>query len=265
MTLIALSYWDIAFAASLLVINAGLSIFLQLGVHRQLIISAVRMTVQLTLIGFVLLRLFALVSPLWTAVVAMIMVAFAGYEIMSRLERRFYGGWAFGLGAGPMLFAAGLVTVFTLTTQINADPWYDPRFSLPLFGMILGNTMTGISLGLNTLISNTLRERNAIEAQIALGRTATQALGPVVRQAMRSGFIPIINSMAASGIVSLPGMMTGQILAGVEPGEAVKFQILIMFLIGGATGIGVTLAVLSAAYRLTDQRHRLRLDRLTTE
>jgi len=262
--LITLSYWDIALAASLLVINAGLSIFLQLGVHRQLVISAIRMGVQLTLIGFVLLKLFALVSPLWTAIVALIMVSFAGYEIMARLERRFQGVWAYGLGAGPMLFAAGLVTVFTLTTQIGADPWYNPRFALPLFGMILGNTMTGISLGLNTLISNTLRERNSIEAQLALGATATQAFGPVVRQAMRSGFIPIINSMAASGIVSLPGMMTGQILAGVEPGEAVKFQILIMFLIGGATGIGVTLAVLAGAYRLTDERHRLRLDRLLT-
>lgn len=262
MTLISLSYWDITFAASLLVINAALSIFLQLGVHRQLIISAIRMVVQLTLIGFVLLKLFALVSPLWTGLTAILMVAFAAYEIMSRLERRFQGLWAFGLGAGPMLFAAGLVTVFTLTTQIGADPWYHPRFALPLFGMILGNTMTGISLGLNTLIANTLRERGAIEAQIALGHTRVQALGPVIRQAMRTGFIPIINAMAASGIVSLPGMMTGQILAGVEPGEAVKFQILIMFLIGGATGIGVTIAVLAGAYRLTDERHRLRLDHL---
>ncbi len=262
MTLITLSYWDISFAASLLVINACLSIFLQLGVHRQLIISAIRMAVQLTLIGFVLLKLFALVSPVWTGLAALVMVSFAGYEIMSRLERRFSGGWGFGLGAGPMLFAAGLVTVFTLITQIEATPWYDPRFALPLFGMILGNTMTGISLGLNTLVSNTLRERGAIEAQIALGRTRAQALGPVIRQAMRSGFIPIINAMAASGIVSLPGMMTGQILAGAEPTEAVKFQILIMFLIGGATGIGVTLAVLAGAYRLTDERHRLRLDRL---
>jgi len=95
-----------------------------------------------------------------------------------------------------------------------------------------------------------------------LGRTRVEALGPVIRQAMRTGFIPIINAMAASGIVSLPGMMTGQILAGVEPGEAVMFQILIMFLIGGATGIGVTIAVLAGAYRLTDERHRLRLDRL---
>jgi len=260
---ITLTYWDIGFSAVLLILNAGLSIMLQLGVHRQLVISALRMVVQLTLIGYVLLKLFALVSPLWTGITALVMVGFAGYEIMARLERRFQGVWGFGLGAGPMLFAAGMVTVYALTTQIDATPWYHPRYSLPLFGMILGNAMTGISLGLNTLISNTLRERASIEAQIALGATRTRAFAPVIRQAMRSGFIPIINAMAASGIVSLPGMMTGQILAGVEPGEAVKFQILIMFLIGGASGIGVTLAVLAGAYRLTDDRHRLRLDRLT--
>jgi len=264
MTLATLSYWDLAIAAVLLVINAGLSIFLQLGVHRQLIISGLRMVVQLTLIGFVLLKLFALVSPLWTGITAIIMVGFAGYEIRARLERRFQGVWGYGLGAGPMLFAAGLVTIYALTTQIQAEPWYHPRFALPMFGMVLGNTMTGISLGLSTLIANTSRERWSIEAQIALGATRWQAFGPVIRQAMRSGFIPIINSMAASGIVSLPGMMTGQILAGAEPTEAVKFQILIMFLIGGATGIGVTLAVLAGAYRLTDERHRLRLDRLVS-
>jgi putative ABC transport system permease protein len=74
--------------------------------------------------------------------------------------------------------------------------------------------------------------------------------------------MPIINSMAATGIVSLPGMMTGQILSGVDPTEAVKYQLLVMFLIGGSTGLGVLMAVLGSVYRLTDERHRLRLDRL---
>jgi putative ABC transport system permease protein len=75
--------------------------------------------------------------------------------------------------------------------------------------------------------------------------------------------MPIINSMAATGIVSLPGMMTGQILGGVLPAEAVKYQVLVMFLIAGGTGLGAVMAVLGGVYRLTDARHRLRLDRLT--
>ena len=85
---------------------------------------------------------------------------------------------------------------------------------------------------------------------------------PFTRRALRSGFMPIINAMAATGVVSLPGMMTGHILSGVDPAEAVKYQLLIMFLIGGATGLGVLGAVLGSVWRLTDQRHRLRLDRL---
>jgi len=86
---------------------------------------------------------------------------------------------------------------------------------------------------------------------------------PFTRRALRTGFMPIINSMAATGIVSLPGMMTGQILSGVDPTEAVKYQLLVMFLIGGSTGLGVLMAVLGSVHRLMDDRHRLRLDRLT--
>ena len=98
-----------------------------------------------------------------------------------------------------------------------------------------------------------------------LGAEASEAMRGVVRDAMRAALIPTINGMAAAGLVSLPGMMTGQILAGVEPVEAVKYQILIMFLIGGGTGLGSFAAVMSGAKRLTDSRHRLRLDRLAAK
>ena len=129
--------------------------------------------------------------------------------------------------------------------------------------MILGNAMTGISLGLNTLTGAIHREKASIEAQLMLGANRYRATRPVSREALTSGFMPIINAMAATGVVALPGMMTGQILAGVDPTEAVKYQLLVMFLIGGATGLGVLLAVLGGVWRLTDDRHRLRLDRLT--
>jgi putative ABC transport system permease protein len=123
--------------------------------------------------------------------------------------------------------------------------------------------MTGISLGLNSLLGNAIRERIAIEARLALGHDIRAALGGIVREAMRTGLIPIINAMAAAGVVSLPGMMTGQILAGVPPVEAVKYQILIMFLIAGGTALGLLCAVYGSAWRLTDSRQRLRLDRLS--
>src|SRR5947208_9295432 len=113
--------------------------------------------------------------------------------------------------------------------------------------MILGNTMTGIGLGLDLLVNGAVRERAAVEACLALGGTRYQALLPVMRDALRSGFMPTINGMAAIGLVSLPGMMTGQILAGVEPVDAVKYQLLIMFLIAGGTGLGTLAAVLGGA------------------
>jgi putative ABC transport system permease protein len=259
---IQLEVYDLGLAALLVVLNGALSIALQLGLARQLFIATLRMIVQLFLVGLVLTKLFAWVSPGWTALAALAMVLFAGREIMARQDRPLAGLWSYGLGTGCMLVAACLVTVFALTTPIQPDPWYHPRYALPLLGMILGNTMTGISLGLHTLTTGLVRERVAVEAQLTLGATRRVAMLPVTRAALKSALMPIVNAMAATGLVSLPGMMTGQILAGVDPAEAVKYQILIMFLIAGGTGLGATAAVLAGGLRLSDQRHRLRLDRL---
>ena len=265
MTYISLSPFDVALAALLLVLNAGLSIVLRLRIEKQMFIAASRMVVQLVLMGLVLKTLFDLASPVLTAAIALIMILFAGREVSARQKRRLTGWWTYGIGTSSMLFAGTLVTVFALTTQIKPDPWFDPRIALPLLGMILGNTMTGIALGLDRLMTGTYTERVAIEARLALGHTITDALSGVSRDAIRNGLIPTINAMSAVGLVSIPGMMTGQILAGVEPMEAVKYQLLIMFLIAGGTGIGVIGAVMVGARRLTDSRQRLRLDRLSAE
>ena len=259
---IALDYADLGLAALLVVVNGALSLALRLNLERQLLIATARMAVQLVLVGLVLTTLFSLISPLWTGLAALAMVLFAGREIMARQERPLAGIWSYGLGTGCMLVSASLVTVFALATQVSPDPWYHPRYALPLLGMVLGNTMTGISLGLHTLTTGATRDRAGIEAQLCLGATRTEALLPVTRSAMRSALMPIVNAMAATGLVALPGMMTGQILAGVDPAEAVKYQILIMFLIAGGTGLGALSAVLGAVYRITDHRHRLRLDRI---
>jgi len=257
-----LGYGDIALAAVLIGLNAVLFIWLRLRLERQLVIAALRMLVQLSLLALVLKTLFELASPIYTGLAALAMVLFAGYEVLGRQQRRFAGWWGYSVGASSILFAGTIVTVFALTTQVRPNPWYHPQFALPLLGMILGNTMTGVALGLDTLSTRMARERPAIEAMLALGATRRAAFRPFVREAMRSGLIPILNAMSAAGLVSIPGMMTGQILSGVDPIEAVKYQILIMFLIAGGTGIGVVCAVHMAAARLSDNRHRLRLDRL---
>ncbi len=262
MSFAVLSYWDIVLAAVLLLFNAGLSMAFRLRLGKRLLVAGTRMVVQLTMVGLVLKALFALASPLYTGLAALVMVLFAGREAMARQERRFEGFWSYGIGTGSMMAAGLIVTVFGLTTQIAADPWYDPRYALPILGMILGNTMNGVSLGLERLISGAYQQRIAIEARLMLGDDIKQAMRGVMRDAMRAGLIPTINSMSAAGLVSLPGMMTGQILAGIAPVEAVKYQILIIFLIAGGTGLGTFVAVIFASRRLTDARQRLRLDRL---
>jgi len=259
---ISLNYGELAIASVLVLIDAGLSLMFRLGIHRSLAIAAVRMTVQLALVGMVLTALFSVVSPLWTGLVVLAMILFAGYEVRQQQARRLSGWWSYGLGTACMMTASVLVTTFALLTALRPSPWYDPRYAIPLLGMILGNCMTGIALGLDTLTTGMVARRVQVEAQLMLGATRWQAAAPVTRDALRSGLMPTVNSMAATGLVSLPGMMTGQILSGIPPVEAVKYQILVMFLIAGGTGFGAVAAVLGGVYRLTDARHRLRLDRL---
>ncbi len=258
---------DISFTvlilASLLVLANGiLSVLFSLDLGKQITIATFRMIVQLFLVGLVLTELFQRVSLGWTLLVASIMIGFAGYEVGSRQKNKFKGIWTILVGLISMTLPVLVVTGLALIIFLQAEPWYQPRYSLPLLGMILGNTMTGVSLGLNALITSAQREYASIEAQLALGEPIRSAMRFVMRDALRTGMMPIIISMAATGVVSLPGMMTGQILSGVPPAIAVKYQLLIMFHIAGATSFGVLLAVQGAVYRMTDSRHRLRLDRL---
>lgn len=262
MTFIALGYGDVAIAALLVLFNAALSLYLTLGLERRLLVAAIRMVLQLTLIGLVLKALFASSSIWLTAGVCVLMVLFAAHEITARQSRPFSGLWNYGMGAASLTVAGLSVTILALTTQIRPDPWYDPRYAVPLLGMILGNAMTGVSLGLERLLNAAVRERGAIEARLSLGEDFSNAISGFRNRSVRSGLIPIINSMSAAGLVFLPGMMTGQILSGIDPVEAVKYQLLIMFLIAGGTGMGVVIAVWLGMRRLTDTRHRLRLDRL---
>lgn len=245
-----------------MLVNAALSAAFALGLERKLALAALRMVVQLTLIGLVLTWIFQQTSPFWTVLLAMIMIGVAGFEATSQQRRRFKGWMAYGLGAGTLLFVGSIVTIYAVAGVIGPDPWYQPRYILPILGMILGNALTGVSLVLNTLTENAQRERNAIEARLSLGAPRFEAMQDVMQQALQTGMMPILNAMAASGVVSLPGMMTGQILAGMNPVDAAKYQIMIMFVIAGATALSVLLAALGGVLLLTDNRDRLRLDRL---
>lgn len=262
MNYIALTTLDLVLAALVLTLNGALSIAFRLGLERSIAFSAIRMVVQLSLIGLVLKFIFTATSPVWTAAFAGVMFVAGGYEVWSRQETRIAGWLAIALGASVPFIAGLTITFFAMTMIIGPDPWYEPRFFLPILGMMIGNALAGVSLVLNTVTTGVKQSRTAIEGQLALGATRFEALHEVLRHAMRTGLMPILTAMAASGLVTLPGMMTGQILAGIDPIDAAKYQIMIMFLVAGATALSVFAGGIGAVFLLTDERHRLRLERL---
>ncbi|WP_020405467.1 ABC transporter permease [Hahella ganghwensis] len=262
MTVIELSPAKLALAGILVLILSGCAYAARLGITRRMLIAATRTVVQLSLIGIVLEALFSTSSLLWISLMAMAMLLIAGREVTARQKRRLTGGWSFAIGTVSMFVSSFTVAVLTLTVVINPDPWFTPQYAIPLLGMLLGNTMTGVAICLDRLHETTWQQRSVIENRLMLGQTWQEAIGQIRREAVRSGMIPTINAMAAAGIVSLPGMMTGQILAGTTPALAVKYQILIMLMITVGTGFGSMLSVLLASRRLFDKRERLRIDRL---
>ncbi|MCG6900459.1 MAG: iron export ABC transporter permease subunit FetB [Gammaproteobacteria bacterium] len=260
--MVELSVIDLGLAAALVLLLALLSIRLRSNISQQLVIAALRTAVQLTLIGLVLKLLFANATLGWVLLMALIMLLVAGREVMARQERRFRGWWGYAVGTFSMFLSSFAVTLFALLVILGEDPWYTPQYAIPLLGMLLGNTMNGIAIAMDRLTQAAWEQRAVIEARLMLGERWEAAISEYRRQAIRSGMIPIINAMAAAGIVSLPGMMTGQILAGAAPVEAVKYQILIMFLITTGTGLGTLAAVSIGSKHLFDERQRLCLNRL---
>jgi putative ABC transport system permease protein len=235
---------------------------LHLGVERRVLFAALRSAVQLSLIGLVLKFLFEQTSLPLIGLMALIMLSVAGWEVMARQKRRYAGAWGYGIGTLSMFLSSFSVLILALTVIIGVEPWYQPQYLIPLLGMLLGNTMSGVAIALDNLTRQAWEARGRIEARLLTGETWDAAIADIRRDSLRAGLIPIVNAMASAGLVSLPGMMTGQILAGSPPMEAAKYQLMIMFLISAGTGLGSVAAVWIGSRRLFDERERLRLDRL---
>lgn len=255
--MILLSYFDLAMLSILVVL---LGVFLSLSGFSQvgsLWWSTVRMIAQLLFMGVWLSYVFYADNPLWVVLVGLIMLLVGGYEISKRQQYRFkkLSGVLIDLIALSMTSLAILIGVLTLVVQ--PQPWYEPQYAIPLLGMLLGNSMTSIGIALDSMTRSVVQSKAKIEAQLALGKTAQQSIKFVKQQSLHTAMIPIINMLVAAGIISLPGMLTGQILAGVEPMEAVKYQIMIMLLIVTSAGFGTLIALNMASKRVFDHRQRL--------
>lgn len=186
--------------------------------------ATVRMLIQLLLIGYVLVYIFEADRPGIIVGVLTIMLAIASWISIRPVQKK----QAHVFGHALLAIAVGGVLTLALVSQvvIGVEPWFSPRYVIPLAGMIFAGAMNAVSLAAERLQAETEREVAAPEAR---------------RIALQASLIPIINSLFAVGVVALPGMMTGQILSGVSPLVAAKYQIVVMSMLFGVSGISASL------------------------
>lgn len=251
---------DLSIASALVLIAGVVSLLLRLGLEKRLLVAGIRTVVQLLIIGFVLRKVFQ-ISSLWAiGLVVLFMIGAASRAAVQRSSRTFHGVvWR----SFFTLLLSGLTTTVMVTGVIvGVKPWYEAQYLIPLLGMVLGNGLTGISLCLDHLLESLSERKGEVEMHLALGATRWEAAREPVSDAVRRGMIPIINSMMVVGIVSLPGMMTGQILQGADPLNAVRYQIVVMFMLAASTSMGCILTALLVYKGLFNDRHQLRSERI---
>lgn len=249
---------DLAIAAGLVILAGLVSLGFRLGLEKRLAIASVRTVVQLMLLGLILRFVFNPSAHWLLAIVVAVMLLMASREAVRRSESRFRGLTLLALIS--LTLSAMFTTVIVTGIIVGVDPWYEPRYMIPLLGMILGNGLTGVSLCVDSLLATLREKRGHIETDLSLGATRWEAARGPLRDAVRRGMIPIINSMSVVGIVSIPGMMTGQILAGADPAQAAKYQIVVMFMIAAATSLCCIMMALLIYRRLFNTRHQLRAE-----
>ena len=235
---IEITWLDLALALPLVLVAVALSAWQRLGLGKGLIFGAIRASVQLILVGHVLLWLFA--ANQWYFVIGLmvLMVIVAAFTAVGRQTHGATNLQHLRTICGMAILAGSALTIVYVTTVVvPVTPWYDPRYLIPLFGMIVSNAMNGAALAAERLQSEMEASRQEVEAYLALGASSHQASGEPVRRAMIAAMIPAVNSLAVVGIVSLPGMMTGQILAGTDPTLAVRYQLVVAFMLVAATAI----------------------------
>jgi len=244
---VAIGWPQLLLASGFVLVTGAIALWMQLGVTKDLAIATVRTYVQLLALGLVLRWAFAADRWWWVVGILAIMTVAAARIILKRAPDAPSGLF---LAAVTSMAVTGITVTFAVTgLVIGADPWYSPRYVIPIAGMVLGNSMTGIALSLERVFADLDARKDEIRAMTALGASPWEAAHPSVRAALRAGLIPAINSMAAAGIVFIPGMMTGQILAGADPLEATKYQIVVMLMVAAAEIVGAALAVLMSYRR----------------
>ena len=245
--IINLTIWQVALAYIFVLIVLIIVRIRGIKSEKQLIISSIRMTLQLVLTGYLLVYVLNSKHPLITVGIIILMETFAVFTVFRKFKGRLSGelkkAIAISISAGTLS-----CLLFYLFVVVRITPWYDPQYFIPIAGMLIGNSMTGITLGVKSLLEGMSVQKAMIEEALMLGATPKTATHSIINSTFDAAIMPTVNSMVGMGIVFLPGMMTGQILSGTAPTTAIAYQIAIMFGILGAVALSVIL-MLQMGYR----------------
>lgn len=237
---------DLVLLLGMLGVSLTLSFWQKLELESQLIIASGRSILQLLMIGYILEFIFEINQPLPVVIILIMMLTIATQVIKNNISKEIKGLFPIIFGS---IFVSILFTLsYTLILIIQPKTWYEPQYLISLTGLVLGNTMNSASLAGERLASNIKNNRLEIETFLSLGATPLQAIKNYRKQAIRVSLIPTLNNMMVMGLVSLPGIFTGQILAGIPPLEAASYQILILFMIV-VTNLIMTSLITRGVYR----------------
>lgn len=246
MQIIQLDFFDLLWAWGIILLAVAISRWQNLGLEGQFLLASVRALFQLMFIGYLLEFIFALDNAIAIIIIILVMITIASIVTRNRISKKIAG--LLQIVWGALFISASLVVSYSIILIIQPQQWYDPQYLIPLVGMILGNTLNGASLSGERLVSMIKNNRLEIETHLSLGATPKQAIFQYRQEAIKVGVIPILNSMMIVGMVSLPGMFTGQVLAGNNPLDAASYQILILFMIAFANVVTVWL-ITEGVYR----------------
>ena len=250
--------WIDVSIATLFIVAAGLcSIYLKLGLERDLLIGTFRTFLQLALLGYVLKTVFSINDPLVIILLFSCMIFFAAKIISGRVKEKRVSYFLPVLAS--MFLSYMIINMFVMSIIIKVEPWYYPFYFIPIGGMIIGNSMNAISLSINTWFEGIKKERDRVELFLSLGASPQESTDPNFIESVKSGMIPSINALMSVGIVSIPGMMTGQILAGTDPLIAIKYQVIIMLILVGSTALSTVLALHIVRRLSFTKNHQLKI------
>jgi putative ABC transport system permease protein len=243
---------DVAATLVLIAIAAAIARWERTDLEGDIAVAVARSFVQLTAIGYVIKEIFASDSILWVALLLAVMVAFGAFTARGRAARVPHAFW-------PLFFALAIAATATLALVLAIGVFpAEARYLVPVGGMVIGNAMTAAAVALNRLGDEVHDDAGRIEATLALGATATQAIRPIARRSLRSGMIPLIDSTKTTGLIFFPGTMVGMLLAGASPVDAVRLQLVLLYVLLGAVALATLLAVLLSRRAFFTAEHQLR-------